>query len=128
MKMKLISRLLGLSLLIGPVVGGDFTIHLSGVSPVSRQVIQYQCDASGAKLGLPKGPFPIEYINGGGNSLALLPISGNTLVFVNVRSGSGARYVAQQYIWWEEAGRRVSLRRETLTETTESVCQRTAIP
>ena len=126
--MKFIMCLCGLSFLIAQAVGGDVTIHLGGVSPVSRQVIQYQCDASGPKLGLPKGPFPIEYINGGGNSLALLPISGKTLIFVNVVSGSGARYAAQQYMWWEEAGRRVSLRRETLTETTESVCQRIATP
>lgn len=96
---KSVSLALGLLVLAVAASGTDVTIHLSGVTPVSRQVIQYQCDAEGPKLGLPKGPFPVEYINGGGNSLAVLPISGKSLIFANVISASGARYAAQQYIW-----------------------------
>ena len=54
----------------------------------------------------------------------MLPISGKALIFANVGSGSGARYVAQQYVWWEEAGRIVSLRRESLEGKMETTCQR----
>ena len=80
------------------------TIHLSGSQPVSRKTVQYQCDAKGAAIGLPAAAFPVEYINGGGNSLAVVPIHGNSLIFANVTSGSGARYAAGQYIWWEAGG------------------------
>jgi membrane-bound inhibitor of C-type lysozyme len=107
---------------------GDITIHLDGVSPVSRRLVEYRCDASAVRLGLPKGAFQVEYINGGGNSLAILPIQGKTTIFVNVQSGSGSRYVSQEYTWWEAAGRRVILRRVTFKEAMESSCSRVPAP
>ena len=97
----------------------DITVRIS--QPVSKNVVQYRCDANAAKLGLPTAAFPVEYINGGGNSLAVLPIAGQPLIFAGVNAGSGARYAAQNYVWWEAAGRGVSLRSESLGE---SVCQR----
>jgi len=33
-------------------------------------------------------------------SFALLTVDGRKLLFVNVMSGSGARYVAEEYTWW----------------------------
>ena len=45
-------------------------------------------------------PFAVQYVNAGANALALLPIDSEERVFVNVVSGSGARYVAGQYVWW----------------------------
>lgn len=45
-------------------------------------------------------PFAVQYVNAGANTLALLPIDGQERVFVNVVSGSGARYVSGQYVWW----------------------------
>jgi membrane-bound inhibitor of C-type lysozyme len=105
-------------------LASDLSIHLSGVGPLSRKTVQYQCDAEASKLGLPKGAFSVEYINAGGNGLAVLPISGKSLIFVNVFSGSGARYVAQQYTWWEEAGRSISLRLDSLDSKLESTCHR----
>jgi membrane-bound inhibitor of C-type lysozyme len=104
-------------------MAGDIVIHLDSASPVSRQVIRYQCDAQSSKLGLPDGSFAVEYINAGGNSLAVLPIAGKPIIFANVLSGSGARYAAQQYIWWEAAGRSVTLRSETIAGKVESTCQ-----
>ncbi len=47
-------------------------------------------------------PFQVQYVNAGANSLALLPIDGEERIFVNVVSGSGARYAAGQYIWWSK--------------------------
>jgi membrane-bound inhibitor of C-type lysozyme len=102
----------------------DVVIHLDGAGPVSRQVVLYQCDAQASKLGLPPVPFPVEYINGGGNSLAVLPIAGKSLIFANVLSGSGARYAAQQYIWWEAGGRGVTLSSDSLAGKIETSCQR----
>ena len=52
----------------------DLTIHLSGSHPLSRNTAKYQCDAQGAKMGLPAGIFSVEYINGAGNSLAIVVV------------------------------------------------------
>jgi membrane-bound inhibitor of C-type lysozyme len=100
----------------------DLTIHLNGSQPVSRSTRQYQCDAQGAKMGLPAVSFSVEYINGAGNSVAVLPIHGSSLIFANVSSGSGARYAASQYIWWEEAGRTVSLSSDSIAGKMRSEC------
>lgn len=42
----------------------------------------------------------VQYVNSGINSLAILPISGEERIFVNVISGSGVRYVSGQFTWW----------------------------
>lgn len=82
----------------------DLTIHLPDSPEIARKTVTYSCDASGKAIGVSSSPFSVEYINGGGNSLAVVPISGHSLIFSNVSSGSGARYVAQQYTWWEAKG------------------------
>jgi membrane-bound inhibitor of C-type lysozyme len=100
----------------------DITIHLPASASVSRKTVQYQCDAQGAKIAVPSGPFSVEYINGGGNSLVVVPISGKSLIFSNVISGSGARYAAQQFIWWEAKGA-VTLYSDSLAGKSQSTCQ-----
>lgn len=102
----------------------DVTIHLNGSQAISRSTVQYQCDAQGAKMGLPAGRFSVEYLNGAGNSLAILPVDGTSLIFANIVSGSGARYAAKQYIWWEAAGRSVSLSSDSLAGKMRSECHR----
>lgn len=99
----------------------DLTIQLSGSQPISRKIVQYQCDAKAAAIGLPATAFPVEYINGAGNSLAVVPIHGNSLIFANVMSGSGARYAAGQYIWWE-AGGSVTLYSDSMGGKMQSAC------
>ncbi len=47
-------------------------------------------------------PFKVQYVNAGANTLALLPVDGEERIFVNVVSGSGARYASGQYIWWSK--------------------------
>lgn len=89
------------SLLASTAWAADLVIPLPETADISRKTVQYQCDAAGSKLGLPAGAFKVDYINGGGNGLAVVPISGKPMIFVTVLSGSGARYAAQQYIWWE---------------------------
>ena len=49
--------LLGLGFVVSAaaMIAGDVVIHLDGTEPVSRQVIQYQCDGQAIKMGLPGG-------------------------------------------------------------------------
>jgi membrane-bound inhibitor of C-type lysozyme len=102
----------------------DLTLHLKGSQPMSRSTVQYQCDASGTRMGLPAGTFSVEYLNGAGNSLAILPVNGTSLIFANIVSGSGARYAARQYIWWDAAGRSVSFSSDSLAGKMRSECHR----
>ena len=99
----------------------DLTIHLKGTQPLTRKTVQYQCDAKATAIGLPATAFPVEYINGAGNSLAVVPIHGSSLIFSNVMSGSGARYAAGQYIWWE-AGGSVTLYSDSMAGKMQSAC------
>ncbi len=82
----------------------DLTIHLKGSQPIVRKTVQYQCDAQGAKMGLPAGVFSVDYLTGAGNGLVVVPVGDHSLIFANVISGSGARYAAGEYIWWEAGG------------------------
>jgi membrane-bound inhibitor of C-type lysozyme len=95
----------------GPACAADLTIALPDAPHVSRQIIRYQCGAGAGVLGLPRSPFPVTYLNAGENSLALLPVDGKSLIFVNVFAGSGARYAHGAYIWWDAAGRGASFTR-----------------
>lgn len=100
--------LLAAGLVMGSAVvagANDLTIHMKGNGTVERKTVKYQCDAQGAKMGLPSGAFEVEYLNGAGNHLAVVPVKGNSMVFVTVPSGSGAKYAAEQFTWWEAGGR-----------------------
>jgi membrane-bound inhibitor of C-type lysozyme len=73
-------------------VAADVVIRLPQAPSVTRNVVTYACE------GLP--PIRVEYITAGSNALAVVPVSGEALVFAGVLSGSGARYAAGPYIWW----------------------------
>jgi len=45
-------------------------------------------------------PFTVEFINAAPNFLAIVPVGPQKLVFVNVMSADGAKYVAGQYEFW----------------------------
>jgi membrane-bound inhibitor of C-type lysozyme len=47
-------------------------------------------------------PILVQYINAAPNFLALVPIEGKIMIFANTVSGSGAKYEAGQYIWWNK--------------------------
>ncbi|MEO7222785.1 MAG: MliC family protein [Devosia sp.] len=47
-------------------------------------------------------PLTVKYINAAPNFFAIVPIEGSDVVFVNVISGSGAKYVSGQYEWWNK--------------------------
>lgn len=114
--------LLALLAIVPSAAAADLVINLPGSGPASRKTVTYRCDATGAKMGLPPSTFQVEYINGGGNSLAVVPINGNPLIFANVVSGSGARYAAQQYIWWEARGS-ATLYSDSMPSKQQSACQ-----
>jgi membrane-bound inhibitor of C-type lysozyme len=101
----------------------DLTLHLQGTQPLTHKTVQYQCDAHGAAMGLPSGVFSVEYVNGAGNSLVIVPVNGMSLIFANITSGSGARYAAGQYIWWDAAGG-VNFYSDSLAGKMESACHR----
>ncbi len=101
----------------------DLTIHLPSGASVSRKTVQYQCDAQGVKIGVPAGPFYVEYINGGGNSLVIVPISGNSIIFSSASSASGVRYTAQQFTWWDAKGA-ATLYSDSLAGKSQSTCHR----
>ena len=92
--------------------------------PFTRNRVKYQCDPQGAKMGLPAGMFSVEYINGAGNSLAVVPVGGNSLIFANVVSGSGARYAAGQFIWWDAGGRGTTFSADSISGKMSSACHR----
>jgi membrane-bound inhibitor of C-type lysozyme len=87
----------------------ELTIPLSGSDAVVKKIARYECDANAPALGLPKGSFEVQYFNGAGNNLAVLPIKERSLIFANVVSASGARYASANLIWWEAAGRQITL-------------------
>lgn len=95
-----------------PSAAVELRIQLNGRAPISRNIVRFRCDQRAPRLGLPPGSFEVEYWNGAGNSLAVLPIRGQSLIFANVSSGSGARYASGNLIWWDAGRRSVSLSNE----------------
>jgi len=46
----------------------------------------------------------VDYLNGAGNHLAVVPVKGNSMIFVTGPFGSGAKYAAEEFTWWKQAG------------------------
>ena len=119
-------RIIGVATVVGcsgMAGASDLTIHLPGSQTFTRKMVKYQCDVQGSKLGLPTGVFSVEYINGAGNSLAVVPVSGKPMIFANVISGSGARYAAAQFIWWDAGGRGTTFSSESMAGNVTSECK-----
>jgi len=114
-----------LSLTALSATASDLTISLLGSDPITRHAVKFQCDGHAGALGLPAGVFQVEYLNGNGNSLAVLPIKGHSLIFANVMSASGARYAAAQYIWWDAGDRGIHLyaNPDSLDDKEQTACQ-----
>ncbi len=100
----------------------NLTVRLPGVE-VTRIRANFECGADGVALGLPSGPFTVEYLNAGENHLALLPLHGKQLAFANVISASGARYAAGRYIWWDAGDRGVTLYAEGVDGHPKADCR-----
>lgn len=87
-------RILAATLVVAPVAAFAAPVELDLPGEVERTTVAYSC-SDGAERSA-------DYINVGENSLAIVGIDGAPVVFVNVISGSGARYAARQYIWWSK--------------------------
>lgn len=101
----------------------EFFISLPGTATVSRHIAKMQCDSHAAGLGLPSGTFNVEYLNGGGNSLAVLPLGGQNIIFAGVNSGSGSRYAAGSFTWWDAGLRGIHLYSDSLSGKDQASCQ-----
>lgn len=94
------------------------TLDLPGEA--ERTVVTYACRAS---ADADPQTLPVEYINLPGNNFALLPIDGRPTLFVGVIAGSGAKYVANDMVWWTK-GPRGDLYSERATDPADrTVCQ-----
>lgn len=81
---------------------------LPDIRTTHRVVQKYTC-ATGRILN-------VTYLNASnGQSFAIVPVKGKQMLFVNVMSGSGARYQADVYTWWTK-GPQANLYDATLGE------------
>ena len=71
-------------------ISAQVVLNLNG--SFERNIVHYQCE------GLE--PLAVDFVNAEPNFLAIVPIGGKKLVFVNVMAASGAKYVAGQYEFW----------------------------
>jgi membrane-bound inhibitor of C-type lysozyme len=79
---------------IGGNLGATSTqVILALTGDAQTQMVRYEC-------GGVAEPFAVQYIDAAPNFLAVVPVGGAEVVFVNVTAASGARYVAGQYEWW----------------------------
>ncbi len=79
---------------LAAAASGEIKIQTAG--KFERKTVTYDCAAGGR--------LKVVYINSDPNFLAILPVKGEPqdLVFASVLSGSGARYAAGKYIWWNK--------------------------
>lgn len=93
---KLAPIALAASLLASPAFAAvelNVGINLSG--DVQIVTTPYGCGDTMPEL-------TVRYINAQSNFFAIIPIEGEDVVFVNVISGSGAKYVSGVWEWWNK--------------------------
>ncbi len=71
-------------------------VGLSVTGDAEIKAVTYDCEGH--------DPMIVQYLNAAPNFLALIPIEGRTLIFVNTLSASGAKYESGQYVWWNKGG------------------------
>ena len=67
-------------------------VVLSVEQSFERNIVRYECEGV--------EPFLVDYINAQPNFLAILPIEGQSVIFVSTVSDSGVRYVSGSHEWW----------------------------
>lgn len=106
-------RLFAAAILLAPVAASAAPVELDLPGQVQWTSVAYSCSDGVDRTA--------DYINVGENSLAVVDIDGAPIVFVNVMSGSGARYAARQYVWWSK-GDSVTLSDEMKTDDAPVTC------
>lgn len=71
-------------------VSAQVVLSLNG--DFQKTTVEYQCEGI--------EPFSVEFINAEPNFLAIVPVGPRKMVFVNVMTASGAKYVAGQFELW----------------------------
>ena len=76
----------------------NFTTGLGITDDAELKTVKYDCEHH--------DPIIVKYLNAVPNFLAIIPIEADgatkPMLFVNVISGSGAKYVAGKYEWWSK--------------------------
>lgn len=72
-------------------VSADVLLKIPGAQSIDRQTVRYDCAGKS---------ITADYINAGPVSLVTLAIGEEFVVASNVISGSGAKYMGGQYVWW----------------------------
>lgn len=104
--------------LLAPVsanaIEASIQLELGTNTDFERRIMVYNCAA--------ELPITVTYINAAPNFLALVPVpeESEPLIFSAVISGSGARYAAGHWVWWNK-GVDASLYDVTLGEDAEPV-------
>jgi membrane-bound inhibitor of C-type lysozyme len=68
------------------------TISIDMPAKATVNSVTYRC-GDGASL-------PVSYVNADPNFLAIVPVTGKSIIFASAISGSGARYTSGRYEWW----------------------------
>lgn len=94
--------------LVAPQAGAtEFSLNLSLSGDVQTITANYDCGT--------ETPLTVTYLNAAPNFLALIPVDGEEIVFVNTLAASGAKYEAGKYVWWNKGAD------ATLTDLTEGL-------
>ncbi|KAA0968627.1 hypothetical protein FPY71_17270 [Aureimonas fodinaquatilis] len=84
--------MIGMAILAGTGAAAAATTQLPLPGEVEEIRQTYQCSDDQAR--------DVSYYNSEENSLAVVQTGDSQRIFVNVISGSGARYASGPYIWW----------------------------
>ncbi len=87
--------ILALAMVVGAgAAAAEVTLSIAlGIAPADSIGSEfYVCDDG--------DQFAVRYVNSGANVLAIVPVDGETRIFVNVVSASGAKYVSGSHVWW----------------------------
>lgn len=86
----------------------ELKLQLIGPTSLVRRSIAYHC-SSPVRAGLLSNTFEVEYVDDGTNTLAILPVSGHSVILVGVPASSGAQYTGGHYVWKDSGQRGASL-------------------
>ncbi|WP_246367916.1 MliC family protein [Aurantimonas endophytica] len=108
----------GLALTTLAASAETLTLELPGTA--ERTTVAYACKAG---ADAESTPLSVEYINLPDNNFALLPIDGQPTLFVGVLAGSGAKYVANDMVWWTKGPRGDLYSERSPDAADRTVCQ-----
>jgi membrane-bound inhibitor of C-type lysozyme len=92
------AALLALASLIATAQAGATPLNVGEIQTQTRHAFSYTC-ADGKT-------FKVSYLNAkNGQSFAVVPVAGRTLLFVSTIAASGVKYQADRYTWWTKGPR-----------------------